>query len=243
MVMRRAVLSDIHGNLEALEAVLADLLQRGVESMACLGDFVGYGASPNECVSALEPLVEAGVVGNHDLASTGRLRLGGFRSDAAVAARWTDERLTPEHRAWLTELPLTVVWHGIRLVHASPSDPDEWRYVLSVAEAIEEFHGFQERVCLIGHSHVAGAFVESKRRVAYVREPELAIDPDSRYLVNVGSVGQPRDGDWRAAYLIVDEDRSVLQHVRVEYDVDRAARRILDAGLPSFLAERLRWGE
>ena len=241
--MRRAVLSDIHGNIDALEAVLADLRRSGIESVACLGDFVGYGAAPNECVAALKSLIEAGVVGNHDQASTGRLRLGGFRSDAAVAARWTDERLTPENRAWLIELPFSVVWHGIRLVHASPTEPDEWRYVLSVGEAIEELRGYPERVCLIGHSHVAGAFVESQRRVTYVREPEIAIDPDIRYLVNVGSVGQPRDGDWRAAYLVVDEDRSVLQHVRVEYDVDRAARRILDAGLPPFLAERLRWGE
>lgn len=241
--MRRGVLSDIHGNLEALEAVLADLEARGVESLACLGDFVGYGASPNECIAALRPRVEAAVLGNHDQASIGMLRLGGFRSDAAVAARWTEAQLTPEHRTWLMELPLATTWHGIRLVHASPSDPEEWRYVLSVSEATEELRTFDERLCLIGHSHVAGAFVESERRVRYVRGSELVIDPEARYLVNVGSVGQPRDGDWRAAYLIVDEERPALEHVRVEYDVDRAARRIVDAGLPSFLAERLRWGE
>ena len=239
----RAVLSDIHGNLEALDAVLADLQSRGVTEFACLGDFVGYGASPNECIDRVRARLAVAVIGNHDMASIGRLRLGGFNSEAAVAARWTDAQLTPGHRAWLESLPFSVQWNGLRLVHASPSAPEDWHYVLSVGEAIEEFRAFGEAVCLIGHSHVAGTFLQSDGRVSYLRTPELRPEPGQRYLINVGSVGQPRDGDWRAAYLLIDDARGALEHVRVEYDVDRASQRILQAGLPSFLAERLRWGE
>jgi diadenosine tetraphosphatase ApaH/serine/threonine PP2A family protein phosphatase len=241
--VKLAILSDIHGNLEALEAVLEDVDASGVEAMACLGDFVGYGASPNDCLDVLRPRLEAAVLGNHDAAALGRVRLGGFHADAATTARWTTDQLTPDHRDWLASLPLTVVWHGLRLVHATPSEPEEWNYVLSVADAEFELTAFQERVGLIGHSHVPGAFESDGSRVSYARGRSVALKPRHRYLVNVGSVGQPRDGDARAAWAWFDEERDTIAHRRVEYDVDRAAARIRAAGLPSFLAERLRWGE
>ena len=156
--MMRAVVSDIHGNLEALDIVLADLERRGVTSIACLGDFVGYGAAPNECVDRLRPRIETTVIGNHDLAAIGRLKLGFFNHEAAVAARWTDASLTEENRAYLESLPYTVEWHGIQLVHASPLEPREWNYVLSPADAEQEMEGFEQQLCLIGHSHFPGAF-------------------------------------------------------------------------------------
>ncbi len=241
--MRHAVVSDIHGNLEALLSVLADIERRDIESMVCLGDFVGYGASPNECIETLRPLIEAAVIGNHDMAAIGRLRLASFNPDAASAAMWTDVTLTAENRAYLQNLPYSVSWRGHRLVHASPSNPEEWRYVLSQEDAEEEMSAFTERVCLIGHSHYPGAFEWNARRMRYTREAEIRIEEGHRYLVNVASVGQPRDSDPRAGYLIIDDDSQTLTHVRLEYDIDRAMRRIVEAGLPSFLAERLQWGE
>lgn len=241
--MLHAILSDIHGNLEALDAVLADLEHHRPASVVCLGDFVGYGASPNECIERLRPRLEVAVLGNHDAVACGRMRIGSFNSDAATAARWTATALDEEHRTWLAGLPYTAAWRGARLVHASPEEPEAWHYVLSAHEAEQELAAFTEPLCLIGHSHYPGAFEAAGSRVRYSREPELRLDDRCRYIVNVGSVGQPRDGDPRAAYLLWDDrDRSV-RHVRLEYDVDGAMGRILEAGLPRFLAERLRWGE
>jgi diadenosine tetraphosphatase ApaH/serine/threonine PP2A family protein phosphatase len=241
--MRLAIVSDIHGNLEALEAVLADLGRRDVGAIACLGDFVGYGASPNECVARLRPLLEVAVLGNHDAAAIGRLRLGSFHSDAAAAARWTAGSLSPESRAFLEGLPLAVGWRGLWLVHASPSSPQAWHYVLSAEDAAEELPAFDGRVCVVGHSHLPGAYVEGRAGLSYTREPRVLMAEGHRYIVNAGSVGQPRDGDPRAAYLLVDDTEGEWTHVRVDYDVEGAMAKIRAAGLPAFLAERLRWGE
>lgn len=241
--MKLAIVSDLHGNLEALEAVLADLKGRSYDRMLCLGDFVGYGASPNECIERVRPLIAGAVVGNHDCAAIGKLRLTYFNVDAAEAARWTDSHLTPEHRSYLLGLPYRLKENGALLVHASPTEPDGWHYVLSTADAAEEMKTYPESVCFIGHSHVAGTFERSDAGLRYTRDSELRIAPDRRYLVNVGSVGQPRDGDPRAAYVLWDAGAGLLEHVRVGYDVDSAARRIVAAGLPRFLADRLQWGE
>jgi diadenosine tetraphosphatase ApaH/serine/threonine PP2A family protein phosphatase len=241
--MVHAIVSDIHGNLEALEAVLADLDQVRPASIQCLGDFVGYGASPNECIARLRPLIEHAVAGNHDLAACGKLQLQYFNASAAVAAQWTDRALTPEHRRYLLELPLAVEWRETLLVHASPTEPEEWHYVLSPETAAAEMGAYRESVCFIGHSHFPGTFDRHGDRIRYTRAAEVLLEDGHRYLVNVGSVGQPRDGDPRAAYMLYDEAARALRHVRVDYDLQGAMRRILDAGLPPFLAERLQWGE
>lgn len=241
--MRLAIVSDIHGNLEALEAVLAEVDRRAPDRMVCLGDFVGYGASPNECIARLRPRIAGAVIGNHDCAAIGKLRLTYFNVDAAEAARWTDAALTPEHREYLMGLPFTMHEDGALLVHASPGEPDGWHYVLSPGDAGEEMRAYDEAVCFIGHSHVAGAFERSDSGVRYTRQPSLRLAPDRRYLINVGSVGQPRDGDPRAAYALWDTESREFEHVRVDYDLATAGRRIVDAGLPRFLADRLQWGE
>jgi diadenosine tetraphosphatase ApaH/serine/threonine PP2A family protein phosphatase len=243
--MLRAVLSDIHGNVEALDTVLADLRREGAEEVLCLGDLVGYGASPNECIDRLRPIVAAAVAGNHDVAVRGDMRLGGFSSQAAQAARWTGGVLSPENQAFLDGLPLSTRHAGALLVHSSPSEPRAWHYVLSTEDAREEFESFLDPLCLIGHSHYPGTFrlVAGERVPTYDREPEVRMTPDARYLVNVPSVGQPRDGDARAGYLLWDDTEGRLRHVRLEYDVQGARRRILDAGLPPFLGDRLQWGE
>ncbi len=242
--MRAAILSDIHGNLEALEAVLADVDLDPPDAMVCLGDFVGYGAQPNECIERLRPRIEAAVLGNHDAAALGRLRLGTFNSDAASAARWTGGALTAESRAYLESLPLSVAWRGARLVHAAPLDPGSWSYVLSVTDAEDEMAACAEDLCFIGHSHFPGLFErDASGAIRYGREAEIGLVPGHRYLVNVPSVGQPRDGDPRAGYLRWDLEARRLTHVRLDYDVPGAMRRILEAGLPRFLADRLQWGE
>jgi len=243
--MLRAVLSDIHANLEALDTVLADVRKAGAGEILCLGDFVGYGASPNECIERLRPVAAAAVAGNHDVAVCGRLRLGGFSSHAAQAARWTAAALTPQSLAYLESLPFLVRHAGALLVHASPSEPQAWHYVLSVNEAREEFDAFAEPLCLIGHSHYPGSFrlEPGTAAVGYSREAEIQLEPGCRYLVNVPSVGQPRDGDPRAGYLLWDDRAGWVRHVRVEYDHAAARQRILDAGLPRFLGDRLQWGE
>jgi diadenosine tetraphosphatase ApaH/serine/threonine PP2A family protein phosphatase len=241
--MLHAIVSDIHGNLEALDVVLADIERHKPASIVCLGDFVGYGASPNECIERLRPIIEHAVAGNHDLAACGRLKLSYFNSNAAVAARWTETALTPENRSYLQELPYSVQWLDALLVHASPAQPEDWHYVLSPIEAEEEMAAYTQSLCFIGHSHYPGAFDRHNDRIRYTRGAEVRIEKGHRYLVNVGSVGQPRDGDPRAGYLLYDDVERVIRHVRLEYDIAGAMKRILDAGLPRFLAERLQWGE
>jgi diadenosine tetraphosphatase ApaH/serine/threonine PP2A family protein phosphatase len=238
-----AIVSDIHGNLEALETVLADLDRRKPDAVVCLGDFVGYGASPNPCIELLRPRIEAAVLGNHDDAAIGSATLEGFNHEAARAARWTRDQLTPEYHDYLKALPMSVRWHDAHLVHASPSEPEAWHYVLSPAEADYEMGCFEGPMCFIGHSHYPGNFQFDGSRSLYTRQSKVNLEKGKRYLINVGSVGQPRDGDPRAAYLLWDQRAKSLEHVRLDYDVEAAAARIRQAGLPAFLAERLRWGE
>jgi diadenosine tetraphosphatase ApaH/serine/threonine PP2A family protein phosphatase len=241
--MLHAILSDIHGNLEALETVLADVAKHEPDSIQCLGDFVGYGASPNECIDRLRPIIEHAVVGNHDLAACGKLRLTYFNANAAMAAQWTEAALTPDNRRYLEELPYSVRWRDVLLVHASPAEPEDWHYVLSPVEADTEMNAYEESLCLIGHSHYPGTFDRYDGHVKYTRSHDIKLENGHRYLVNVGAVGQPRDSDPRAAYVLYDDEARTIRHVRLEYDIAGAMKRILDAGLPRFLAERLQWGE
>ena len=243
--MLRAVLSDIHGNLEALEAVLAGVGRAGVGEILCLGDFVGYGASPNECIERLCPIVTAAVAGNHDVAVCDRTWLWSFGSNAAQAVRWTGTILTRQSQAYLESLPITVRHAGALLVHSSPSEPRAWRYVVEVGEARAEFDAFMEPLCLVGHLHRPGSYRldGGTGRVGYSCEPEIQLDPRGRFLVIVPSVGQPRAGDPRAGYLLWDDGCGWVRQVRVDYDFAATRQRILDAGLPPFLGDRLQWGE
>ena len=237
-----AVVSDIHSNLEALEAVLADAEKQGSSKLWCLGDVVGYGADPNPVCDRLRAEAHAAVAGNHDWAASGKMTLGYFNAAAAAAAEWTTAQLSPASKEWLASLPLEHVEDGVRLVHGSPSEPEAWQYVLSVAEAEGELAAFPESVCLIGHSHFPGAFEGDGTRVRYSRTDRVRLLPSYRYLVNVGSVGQPRDGDPRACYLLLDTEKQEIVHRRVPYDIAAAQRKILGAGLPPFLATRLAQG-
>ena len=237
--MRYAILSDIHGNLEALRTVLDDCAGR-VDAVLCLGDTVGYGADPLACVELIAERAQAIVGGNHEHAVAGLLSLGWFNRHARVAAEWTRERLDEDHRAYLGSLPLLTEVGDATLVHASPAQPEEWDYLVTAEDGFAAFPHFATRWCFVGHSHLPGAWsLGSAGPEHHPGGGPLQSERGRRYIVNVGSVGQPRDRDPRAAYAVWDAEAGRIQIRRVAYDVRTARRKILEAGLPRLLADRL----
>ena len=239
--MHVAVISDIHGNRHALDAVLADADDRGCDEVWCLGDVVGYGADPNGCCAAVRSFAAVSLAGTHDLAAIGALTTESFSPDAATSAAWTGEALTPEHREWLGTLRPQGVAQSFLLAHGSPLHP-VWEYVLSAEQAEASLDAFEEQVALIGHSHVPLSFARDGGRPVV---PQRRTDGDEvqigaqRWLLNPGSVGQPRDEDPRASWMELHPyDGRVAWH-RVRYDVGGAQQAIRDAGLPASLADRL----
>jgi diadenosine tetraphosphatase ApaH/serine/threonine PP2A family protein phosphatase len=237
--VRYAIVSDIHANLDALRAVLADARDL-VDAILCLGDVVGYGAEPEGCIELVAERCQAVIAGNHEHAAAGLMTLEWFNPYARVAAEWTRDRLDDEHRAWLAALPLLREFEEATLVHASPQQPDEWEYVISAEDGYRAFASFTTRLCFVGHSHLPGVWAQgSWGRSHEAGAVDVALEPGSRYLVNVGSVGQPRDRDPRAAWLLWDAEARRVSIRRVPYDVMAARSRIVAAGLPRFLADRL----
>jgi predicted phosphodiesterase len=255
--MRLAILSDIHANLPALEAVLADIDGAGLGELWCLGDVVGYGAQPDECTRLVKERCELCLVGNHDLAVLDELDVSAFSPAAAAAVRWTQETADPSTLDFLRELEPADETRDVALYHASPRDP-VWEYVLWPDQAAECIAIQAARVSLIGHSHVALFFVMGEDRRP-PRSQALELDDlargaqagagtrldltEGRWLVNPGSVGQPRDGDPRAAWLELDTDAWEATYHRVEYEIDRAAAAIEETDLPEHLARRLYVGQ
>jgi diadenosine tetraphosphatase ApaH/serine/threonine PP2A family protein phosphatase len=242
--MHTAVIADIHSNLEAFQAVLKDLEERGgIDDIWCLGDIVGYGPDPHECIQLLRQYRGACVAGNHDWAAIGKLDTAAFNPEAAAACQWTAEALTEEDVVYLASLPLTLSQGDFTLVHGSPREPI-WEYLLSTQEARANFGCFHSRFCLIGHSHSPLLFeLDSKKSCRLHQLPEqLPLNTESRLIINCGSVGQPRDGDPRASYAIIDTELKALQHCRIKYNYKLTQEKILDADLPMRLASRLAVG-
>jgi diadenosine tetraphosphatase ApaH/serine/threonine PP2A family protein phosphatase len=240
-----AVLSDIHGNRHAFEAVLADAERAGAEEAWCLGDLVGYGADPDACVQLAQERCAIVLAGNHDMGVTGELSLADFSRNALAAAVWTQKTIAPEHAEFLRRLEPEGVEGEFGLFHASPRDP-VWEYVLSSLLAEMCLDEAPQRVSFIGHSHVALSFRRAAGGDARGEQREagsLADLGEDEWLVNPGSVGQPRDGDPRAAWLLLDTDARTAQWRRVEYDLAGAQAAIRAAGLPDSLAERLGYGQ
>jgi diadenosine tetraphosphatase ApaH/serine/threonine PP2A family protein phosphatase len=238
-----AVISDIHGNLEALEAVLQDAAREKVEGVICLGDVVGYGADPNACMDRVAAACRATVLGNHDVAARDLREAENFNEVAREAIRWTSRKLTAENLRRLHHLPYDFVSDDTRYVHASPDDPPSWHYILTEQEAWSAFEACPEPVCFVGHSHVPLRVMLRAGRLVVLDEDTLQVGEEERALINVGSVGQPRDGDWRASYVLWDPGERWATSRRVEYDVEGASRKILEAGLPEILAHRLKFGQ
>ena len=243
--MKIALFSDIHANLPALEACLASIDSRKVDAVFCLGDLVGYGADPNDCVNLVRDNASLCLVGNHDLAVTGEIPLDEFSRGAGVAARWTQEVIGEEELEWLGSLSPSASAEGFDCFHASPRDP-VWEYVISTLLAELCLDAIDEPVGLVGHSHVALAFgrAEGEPAVGEPRQDGDAVDISAgTWLLNPGSVGQPRDGDPRAAWLLIEPEAGRAQWRRTEYDIDGAAEAIRAARLPDSLAERLQYGQ
>ncbi|HZO97121.1 MAG TPA: metallophosphoesterase family protein [Gaiellaceae bacterium] len=242
--MRIAVLSDIHANYHALAAALSEVDAAGVDELWCLGDTVGYGPRPNECCAALRDRAALCLAGNHDLAALGRLPLDDFNGDAAAAVRWTKGELDGASRAFLASLEPAAERPGVELYHGSPLDP-VWDYVLSEAAAYVSFEATRAPLVLVGHSHVALALSWDGAALAgglagAGAEVEL---PARRWLLNPGSVGQPRGGDPRASWLLIDLDAGRATFGRAAYPVERTQAELRERGLPEALAARLALGQ
>ena len=243
--MKVAIISDIHGNRQAFEAVLDEIARGDAAEIWCLGDLVGYGADPDACVELAREHASVCLAGNHDLAVTGELPMDEFSRGAALAAQWTQDVIDPENLSFLSSLRPQAEGGPVGLYHASPRDPI-WEYVLSALLAELCLDEQRSRVCLVGHSHVALSFVrpEGDLTTGEPRRGGTELDISAgEWLLNPGSVGQPRDGDARAAWMMLDLDGWVASYRRTEYDIAGAAAAIRAARLPDSLAERLEYGQ
>ena len=243
-VNRVGVISDIHGNYHALEAVLAELEKEKVDRIICCGDVVGYGARPNECVEKLRSLNVPTIAGNHDHAALLLTDISNFNEIAKAAVLWTKKVLSEENMEYLRRLPLTLrdSANNVFYVHASPKEPGEWNYILTMGDARTNFNYFTEQICFIGHSHQPFIIENDEGNLACPTRPEVEIREGRRYLINVGSVGQPRDHNPRPCYVVCDFAERRLEIKRCDYNLSGSQEAILDAGLPRELAERLAHG-
>jgi len=239
--MRFAIFSDIHSNLEALEAVLADARARECTHFVCLGDVVGYNANPHECVERVREMDCPIVKGNHDEQASLNEPPRGFNELAEQAIQWTRGNLTEDDKEWLRGMRLERQVRDFTIVHATLDTPGQWGYVFNNLDAAASFTYQHTTVCFFGHTHVPMAFIRDEG-VKRVRIEQLQIEMSKKYFINTGSVGQPRDADWRAAYCVYHIDKNFVEQRRVKYDLATAQQKIVKAGLPRLLAERLAIG-
>ena len=240
-MLRYAIFSDIHSNLEALEAVLHDAAEQKCTHYVCLGDIVGYNADPHECVERMRAMDCPVVKGNHDEQASLIESSRDFNELAESAIRWTRDHLSDDDKTWLRELRLQRQVRDFTIVHATLDTPAQWAYVFNNLDAAASFTYQHTTVCFFGHTHVPMAFIRDEG-VRRIKIDQLRIEAGKKYFINAGSVGQPRDADWRAAYCIFDIENDVVELRRVRYQLDAAQNKILNAGLPPLLAERLALG-
>ena len=243
--MRALIVSDVHSNLEAFESVVRDAEQRGgFDQVWSLGDLVGYGPDPEACIDLLRRYDYRAVAGNHDLASIGKLSLEAFNPQAAEANRWTSTVLPPDAIDFIGEQPLKLELEEFTVVHGSPRDPI-WEYVISVQAAVASFMHFDTYWCLLGHSHIPFICRPAEDGAVFVEFPldtQMNLGTD-RFIINPGSVGQPRDGDPRASYAVYDSESDSVVHRRVQYDIAATQAKMEGHGLPQFLISRLAEGK
>ncbi len=240
--MRFAIFGDIHGNYEALEAVLAECAGCNIDNYLCLGDIVGYGANPNECVEKIREIGALSVCGNHDHAVIGAQNLNYFNAHARDAVIWTAKQLSPESKQWLKGLSLVEHLPDFSIVHGSLHSPELFNYVQTIKDADYNFRQMDRPLLFLGHSHYPLAFFDTAP-MTYTLDPVIPLDLSVKTVVNAGSVGQPRDEDPRSCFVVYDDATSLVELIRVEYDIETAARKIFEAGLPQTLALRLTLGK
>lgn len=240
--MKYAILADIHGNLEALQVVLEDCKAQGATHYACLGDVVGYNANPKECLDIIRGMGMPCVKGNHDEYCSTDTALDGFNAHAAEAVEWTRQQLSEEDRQWLRDLKYLRLVANFTIVHATLDVPQRWGYVFDKLAAAASFTYQNTSVCFFGHTHVPVAFIRDTvvRGGTYSK---FKVEPGRKYFVNVGSIGQSRDGVAKATYVIYDMNEGTIELRRLDYDIPTTQRKIIDAGLPPRLAERLALGK
>jgi diadenosine tetraphosphatase ApaH/serine/threonine PP2A family protein phosphatase len=240
--MRYGILGDIHANLSALKTALARMERWQVDHIISVGDVVGYGGAPGECIDLLRDVEAIVVKGNHDAACTGELDDLCFNTYARQAVRWTRGQLQPDQLDWLRALPLTARTDHCEVAHGTLHEPEKFDYLLGIADAGPSLDAMTTPVCFVGHSHIPISVlrpIEAPGRIAYSPDATIDLSEASRTIVNVGSVGQPRDEDPRLALALFDSSEQVVQLDRLEYDIERETQRILAQGLPSVLADRL----
>ena len=239
--MKIAVISDIHANLEALKTVLNYLQTQRISKIICLGDVVGYGPRPNECVELVKTHCDVCLMGNHDHAVLGLTDSRYFNEYARDAVRWTRREISHHNKTFLSSLPFTCEIENTLLVHSSPLEPNKWHYILNGDDAHRNFENTRHRLIFIGHSHVPIIF---SQKDGFLRENQLRLNPeDDRYIINTGSVGQPRDGDARSCFVIYDDQEHTLEYIRLQYPIEITSQEIIDQGLPRVLAMRLFAGQ
>lgn len=241
--MRFAIFSDIHSNWHALEAVLADAQEQGCTNYVCLGDIVGYNAFPAQCVARVRELECPVVKGNHDELASMISSGEGFNELAEEAIQYSREQLSEEDKQWLRDLRLQRQVRDFTVVHATLDTPHKWGYIFNALDAAGSFSYQHTALCFIGHTHTPRVYVKDSSVHVLPTFTEVRIEAGKKYLINVGSVGQPRDGNWRAAYCIYDTAENVVTLRRVVYDLNSTQEAILAAGLPEKLAERLAYGK
>jgi diadenosine tetraphosphatase ApaH/serine/threonine PP2A family protein phosphatase len=238
-----AVVGDIHSNFEALDTVLNDIKENGADKVLSVGDVVGYAAEPSRCLSALRKVTDSIVAGNHDYAAVGKMDIDYFNPQAKEAVLWTKEHLKQGDRDFLSALPLTKETDDFTLAHGTLYEPDQFYYLQTFNDASRCFAILRNRICFIGHSHVPAVIVKGNgAKIRNVTKEEVSLRGVKQAIVNVGSVGQPRDGDPRSCYVLYDTETELIRFRRLEYDIDGASKKIIDAGLPEFEAERLQGG-
>lgn len=241
--MRYALISDIHGNAEALLAVLKDIEEQAIDQVISLGDVIGYGCEPSRCLELVEEHCHVKLMGNHEHLILGLLSSSYYNEAARVSARWTQNRLTDRERAMIERYLIDHVCADIYLVHGSPYEPEAWHYILAPEEALLAFEYLRNSLCFCGHSHVPMIFAETPDGLPRAQVGHNFLpDPEARYIVNVGSVGQPRDNDPRSCYVIFDTDEWEVTYRRVEYDIRATQQKMAEANLPEILIERLAFG-
>jgi len=233
-----ALISDIHGNLTALETALKYIQSTQVDKIYCLGDIVGYGPRPNECVQLVREQCDCTLMGNHDYAAIGLQDITNFNSYARYSMEWTRENLTDESKSFLKKLPFSFHGDDFILVHASPKSPSYWNYVLHESQSSDQLQAFKQFVCFIGHTHIPVIFSSDKR----YSDNSLMLNPDEKYIVNVGSVGQPRDHNPKSCLVIYDTEKHSVEYIRLAYNIKKTQDEIRSAGLPDYLADRLTKG-
>ena len=240
--MRFAIFGDIHANLEALTAVLADAEKHEVTHYVCLGDVVGYNANPRECLEIVRNLDCPVVKGNHDEQASMEDELVGFNPLAEEAINWTRDQLNAEDKQWLRDLKMVRQVRDFTIVHATLDTPHKWGYVFNQLDAAASFNYQHTQLCFYGHTHAPRAYIRDGSVKSQLLD-KLTLERGKKYFINSGSVGQPRDGDWHASYVLYYPDKQLIELRRLEYDIFKAQDKIIEAGLPQRLAERLAQGK